>query len=112
MEWYLFSEPQTLVQEVKNAISGRGKVAVIHHLALINSPVFWGQRDGLGFDAPEDLKAGSGRPLRGLSLPAFTSRHRGKVRRQGPPLAGWGQPPCGGISRQGEGLMGWWMACF
>ena len=95
----MFSEPQTLVQEVKNAISGRGKVAVIHHLALINSPVFWGQRDGLGFDAPEDLKAGSGRPLRGLSLPAFTSRHRGKVRRRGPT---WGQPPCGGhISARG-----------
>ena len=52
---------------------------------------FW--RDGLGFEAPEFLKAGSGRPALGPSSPAFTSLHRGKVRSQGSPLAGslWGQ---------------------
>ena len=73
--------------------------------SLINSPVFWGLRGSLGFEAPYCVKEGSGRPSHGLSLPAFTSRHSGKVLRQGPPLAGWSQPPCGGHISEGRS---WW----
>ena len=66
----------------------------------------------LGFETPYFLKAGAGRPPRGLSLPAFTSQHSGKVRCPGPPLAASGPAIVGGISRRGEGIMGWCMACF
>ena len=59
--------------------------------SLINSPVFRGLCGCLGIEAPNSIKADSLRPPRGLSLPAFTSQHSGKVRRQGPPLAEWGQ---------------------
>ena len=41
--------------------------------------------------SPKLVKAGSGRPPQGLSLPAFTCQHSGKGLRQGPHFAGWGQ---------------------
>ena len=66
---------------------------------------------GLGFEAPYFPKAKTGSTPLGLSLPAFISLHSGKVVLQGPSLGG-ASHLVGDISRKGEGLTGWWMACF